>query len=162
MSETLPTLEEKAEIAKRYKKITITVLIWLTANVLVTNVIGEIPILVPYIQYFYLAVNVSGMIIQIWTGVDLPTADIPGLEGIDFTDLKNKAIDLKAYAMNAFAKIKAQLEAKPTTAEEMLQMLEDNVKEASALYGDLQDNIYSLISESIDYWQEINCKKKPT
>ena len=159
MSEETPTLAEKEAIAKRYKKITITVLIWLTANVLVTNVIGEIPALVDYIEYFYLAVNVSGMIIQIWTGVDLPTANIPGLEGIDFAELKNKAIDLKAYAMNAFAKIKAQLESKPTSAEEMLQMLEDNVKEASSLYGDLQDGIYNLISESIDYWQECNKKK---
>lgn len=159
MTEQLVSLQEKEAIAKRYKKITITVLIWLTANVLVTNVIGNIPILVDYIEYFYLAVNVSGMIIQIWTGVDLPTANIPGLEGIDFTELKNKAIDLKAHAMNAFAKIKEQLSTKPTTAEEMLQLLEDNVKEASLLYGDLQDGVYALISESIDYWQELNCKK---
>lgn len=158
MSETQLTLKEKEEIAKKYKRITITVLIWLTANVLVTNVVGNIPILIPYIEYFYLAVNVAGMIIQIWTGVDLPVSNIPGIEMIEFTELKNKAIDLKAYAMNAFAKIKAQLEAKPTTAEEMLQMLEDNVKEASLLYGDLQDGIYNLISESIDYWQEINKK----
>jgi len=152
-------IAEKEAIAKRYKKITITVLIWLTANVLVTNVVGSIPILKDYIEYFYLAVNVSGMIIQIWTGVELPNTNIPGLEGLDFTELKNRAIDLKSYAMNAFAKIKAQLEAKPTTAEEMLQMLEDNIKEASLLYGDLQDGIYNLISESIDYWQECNKKK---
>ena len=161
MSSEQLTIAEKEQIAKKYKRITITVLIWLTANVLVTNVVGNIPVLIPYIEYFYLAVNVAGMIIQIWTGVDLPVSNIPGLEDIDFATLKNKAVDLKAYAMNAFAKIKAQLEAKPTTAEEMLQMLEDNVKEASALYGDLQDSIYGLISESIDYWQEINCKKKP-